>query len=105
MNGTEGTDTGTDSGAHVAQHLADIARILLAPGSVAETLNLIVTLSVASIDGCDEAGLSELTSGGVTSVASSPLVADLDHLQDSFDEGPCLDALAGLDSVYVDDLT
>ncbi len=48
VNGTEGTGTGADSGAHVAQHLADIARILLAPGSVAETLNLIVTMSVAS---------------------------------------------------------
>jgi GAF domain-containing protein len=105
LNRTEGTGTGTDSGTHVAQHLADIARILLAPGSVAETLNLIVTMSVASIDGCDEAGLTELTPGAVTSVPTSPLVADLDRLQDSLGEGPCLDVLAGLDSVYVDDLS
>jgi GAF domain-containing protein len=105
LNATEGTDTGAESGAHVAQHLADIARILLAPGSVSETLNLIVTMSVASIDGCDEAGLSELTPVGVTSVPTSPLVADLDQLQTSLGEGPCLDVLAGRDSVYVDDLS
>jgi hypothetical protein len=105
LNGTERTEAGTDSGAHVAQHLADIARVLLAPGSVAETLSLIVTMSVASIDGCDEAGLSELTPQGVMSVPSSPLVADLDQLQTSLGEGPCLDILAGRDSVYADDLS
>ena len=105
MNGTQGTGTGTDSGANVAQHLADIARILLAPGTVSETLTLIVSMSVASIDGCDEAGLCELTSGAGTSAPTSPLVAELDVLQTSLGEGPRLDVLGGLDSVYVDDLT
>jgi GAF domain-containing protein len=62
-------------------------------------------MSVASIDGCDEAGLSELTPGGGTSVPTSPLVADLDQLQRSLGEGPGLEVLAGRDSVYVDDLT
>jgi GAF domain-containing protein len=105
LNGTEGTGISTDSGANVAQHLADIARILLAPGTVSETLTLIVTMSVASIDGCDEAGLCELTTGGSTSAPTSPLVAELDALQTSLGEGPCPDVLGGLDSVYVDDLT
>jgi hypothetical protein len=107
VNGTERTrtgTTGTDSGAHVAQHLADIARILLAPSTVSDTLNLIVTMAVASIDGCDEAGLCELTHGGGQSVPTSALVAELDDLQTSLGEGPCLDVLGGQDSVYVDDL-
>ena len=105
LNGTERTEVATESGAHVAQHLADIARVLLAPGTVIETLNLIVTMSVASIDGCDEAGLCEDTLGGEAPVSTSSLVAELDDLQTSLGEGPCLDALGGLDSVYVDDLT
>ena len=104
LNGTEGTEVGTDSGAHVAQHLADIARVLLAPHTVSDTLNLIVTMSVASIDGCDEAGLCELTHGGGRSVPTSALVAELDELQNTLGEGPCVDVLGGLDSVYVDDL-
>jgi GAF domain-containing protein len=104
LNGTERTEVGAESAGHVAQHLADIARVLLAPGTVTETLNLIATMSVASIDGCDEAGLREETpdSGAVT---TSPLVAELDVLQMSLGEGPCLDVLRGQDSVYVDDLT
>lgn len=105
LNGTEGTDTGTDTGAHVAQHLADIARILLAPGTVSETLNLIVTMAVASIDGCDEAGLCQVTHGGATPAPTSPLVTELEELQTSLREGPCQDVLAGRDSVYVDDLS
>ena len=99
----ERTEVSEDSGAHVAQHLADIARVLLAPGTVTETLSLIVTLSVASIDGCDEAGLREDILGDRGSVATSPLVAELDDLQTSLGEGPCLDGLGGLDSIYVDD--
>jgi hypothetical protein len=100
----EGTETAPDSGAHVAQHLADIARVLLAPHTVIDTLNLIVSMSVASIDGCDEAGLCEFTHGGGNSVPTSALVAELHELQTSLGEGPCLDVLGGLDSVYVDDL-
>ncbi len=105
LNGTERTDTATGSGAHVARHLADIARVLLAPGTVTETLNLVMTMSVASIEGCDEAGLCEDVLGGDGSFSTSTLVSELDDLQNSLGEGPCLDTLGGLDSVYVDDLT
>ena len=104
MNDTEKTGAAEDTTAQLAQHLADIARVLLSPGTVAETLQGIVNLSVESIDGCDEAGLCERFVGNGSSIPSSPLIVELSHLQASLAEGPCVDALGGLDSVYVDDL-
>lgn len=85
----------------VAQHLADIARILLSPGTVAETLGRVVTLAVAAIDGCDEAGLC---TGAAGFAPTSAVILDLETLQDTLGEGPCVDAMRGEDSVYVADL-
>ncbi|MDP9181444.1 MAG: ANTAR domain-containing protein [Actinomycetota bacterium] len=86
----------------MAQHLADIARVLLSPGTVAQILTRVATYSVAVIDGCDEAGLCH---GAVGAVATSDLILELDALQDSLGEGPCVDALRGEYSIYVADLT
>jgi hypothetical protein len=36
---------------------------------------------------------------------SDPLVAVLDGLQSSLDEGPCLDALRDYHTVHIDDMT
>lgn len=105
MNGTERPDTAEDTSARLAQQLADIARVLLAPGSLSQTLDQIVTLAAATIDGCDEAGLCPHTIGTDGTAATSPLVAELDDLQTSLGEGPCPDAVGGQDSVYVADLT
>ncbi len=104
MEGSKATDPHDDPSAQLAQHLTDIARVLLSPGTVAQILSRIVTLSVAAIDGCDEAGLCERTAGRAVLPVASGLVADLDLLQDSLSEGPCVDAFSGLDSVYVADL-
>lgn len=101
MNPTELPSAPDTTGAQLAEQLADIARILLSSGTVTEILHRIVTLSVASIEGCDEAGLCEAAG---RSVPTSPLVAELDQLQTEVGEGPCIEALGGLDSVYVDDL-
>jgi len=105
VNTTERAGIAADSGAELAQQLAGIAKILLSPGTVSQTLELIVTLSVAAIDGCDEAGLCRSAGDDDAPAPSSPLVAKLDAVQTTLGEGPCFDALGGLDSVYVDDLS
>jgi GAF domain-containing protein len=87
--------------ADVAKHLADIARVLFSPGTVAETLSRVVTLAVAAIDGCDEASLCN---GAARPVLTSTVIYQLEVLQDSLGEGPCVDTLRGQDSIYVADL-
>jgi GAF domain-containing protein len=86
------------------RQLGSIARILLAPSTVDETLQRIVDLSAQAITNCDEAGLcrTQLLAGHPT--PTSPVAAQLDALQTALEEGPCVDALAGADSVYVHDL-
>lgn len=91
--------------AGMAQTLVEIARILLAPGSVEQILQRIVLLSMTAIDGCDAAGLCA-HAGSPTEL---PLVGDgtlaaLDEVQHELGEGPCLDVLAGADSAYVAEL-
>lgn len=55
------------------------------------------------MDGCDEAALCA-ANGLNTNPAPSELIARLDALQAQAAQGPCLDALGGLDTVYVADL-
>ncbi|HUR52208.1 MAG TPA: GAF and ANTAR domain-containing protein [Mycobacteriales bacterium] len=87
----------------VAANLAAIAGILLSPSTVTETLSRVVTYAVATIDGCDEAGMC-LRPSERAGAPGTPLLLELDDLQTSLGEGPCLDALAGQDSIYVADL-
>lgn len=89
----------------LAQQLTDIARVLLGPGSVEETLRLIVALAVDSIEGCDEAGLCEAEGVPGLTLPTSPVLAELDELQTALQEGPCVEALGGANSVYVGDVT
>ena len=103
MEASEVSSVAGDTSEQLAQHLADIARVLLSPGSVGDTLQRIVFLSVAAIDGCDASGLCERALASDL-VPSSALVAELDALQAALGEGPCVEALAGVNSVYVDDL-
>jgi GAF domain-containing protein len=91
--------------AEVAQHLAEIATILLAPGTVDDTLQQIVLLAAQAIENCDEAGLCEAGSVHGRTRPTSELIGDLDQLQTELHEGPCVDALAGQNSVYVHDLS
>ena len=96
---------GVDSAKELEQNLADVARQLFAPGSVAGALQLTVELAVAAVDGCDAAGIFVLGNDRVTTAAAShPLVVDLDELQFSTNEGPCLDAIAYGGSSYAVDL-
>ncbi|MEO6628724.1 MAG: GAF and ANTAR domain-containing protein [Aquihabitans sp.] len=87
------------------QNLAEVARALFTPGTVAGTLQLTVDLAVATVEGCDAAGVYLVQDQQVvTAAASHPLVDDLDKLQFTSHEGPCLDAVADGVTTYAADL-
>ena len=69
------------------------------------TLQSIVSSAVAIVAGARWAGISLIKARRVIPRApSDPLVAELDELQSSFDEGPCLDALREQHTVLIDDM-
>jgi len=81
------------------------AQGLFQTGGVELTLQAIVDLAVATIEGCDYAGLFVLKAGNVTTpVYTAPVVAELDALQLSNQEGPCLDCMAQGTAFYAEDL-
>lgn len=104
-----GEDTGQDPTADPTAALADdfsqTARALFAAGSSQETLAEVVRLAVATIEGCDFAGIFLLEDGTVTTpVHTDPTVAEVDLLQHHAGEGPCLDAIHHDSVFYADDL-
>lgn len=87
------------------RNLSDVARALFATGTVAGTLHLTVMLAVATVDGCDAAGIFSVRDGQVvTAAASDAVVVELDELQFATDQGPCLDAIAAGGSTHAADL-
>lgn len=91
--------------AEVHSNLSEVARALFASGTVEGTMQVTVDLAVATIDGCDEAGIFVLRDGQiVTAASSSPLVLELDELQFAAGEGPCLDVVNDGGTSYAIDL-
>lgn len=94
-----------DSVLGLTADFSEAAQTLLADDSVDETLGHVVRLAVATIEGCDVAGVFLVEKDGITSRAhTSPLVADVDALQHRTDEGPCLDAVTAGVPYYASDL-
>jgi ANTAR domain/GAF domain len=94
-----------DAESDLAMRLASVSRQLLSAPTVAEVLRRIVILAVETIEGCDFAGILLPTSADPgTAVGTAGVVSEIDQLQQSAGEGPCLDALRGLNSVYAHDL-
>ncbi|MEO8265006.1 MAG: GAF and ANTAR domain-containing protein [Ilumatobacteraceae bacterium] len=94
-----------DSTDQLERDLSEVARALFAPGSVAGALQLTVNLAVATIDGCDAAGIFVIRDDRVISAAASDsIVVELDELQFATNEGPCLDAVSQGGSSYAADL-
>ena len=91
----------------LANDVASIARILLAPGHLTDILERVVTLSRRALDGCDEAGTCSLAVGPdeVPDRTEAGLAVELDDLQTRLDEGPCVDTHRGAATVYSSDLT
>lgn len=89
----------------LAADFAQISRALYAAHTVEQTLHRIVDFSVRTVDGCSGAGISFVQGGEiVTPVWTEPKVLEVDTMQYSTGQGPCLDAIAKGASVYADDL-
>ena len=87
------------------ENLAEVALALFATGSVERSLQLTVGLAVDTVDGCDAAGILVARNDRFTTVAfTDPIVVELDDLQITSDEGPCLEALAGGRRPFASDL-
>jgi len=105
MTGSELTTTDEDQAATLASDFSETARILFSAGSVKGTLAEVVRLAVATIEGCDFAGIFLIENDAVTTpVHTNPVVGEIDGLQRHCGEGPCLDAIAHQVSFYADDL-
>jgi ribosomal protein S18 acetylase RimI-like enzyme len=85
--------------------ISDTARALFLAPTLTDTLQRLVDLAVATIDGCDYAGVflgrgSTLTTGAHT----DPAVNEIDEMQSRSREGPCFEAAAAGHTVYAEDL-
>jgi len=86
-------------------NFASIGRALSAAGTVEDTLALILSLAEIVIEGCDYAGIFVFDEGIVTTpLHTDPIVIQIDALQRSHGEGPCLDALTQNETFYAEDL-
>lgn len=103
---SNGPMVGEDATNDLERNVVDLARALFATGTVAGTLQRTVDLAVATIDGCDVAGVSVVDHQRLihTAAASVPLVVELDALQIAAGEGPCFDAVVDGGTVHVSDL-
>jgi GAF domain-containing protein len=79
--------------------------MVFSAASVEDTRAEVVRLAVATIEGCDFAGIFLVDGDSVTAPAhTDPIVAEVDGLQHSTGEGPCLDAITEGVTIYADDL-
>jgi GAF domain-containing protein len=103
-----GAKPSTDDEGPTAALLVDFsrtARVVFSATSAEDSLANVVRLAVATIEGCDYAGIFLVDGDSVTTPAhTDPIVAEVDILQHRTGEGPCLDAIAEGVTIYADDL-
>ena len=105
MTGAEQRHSADDLPTELTTTIDETARILFSAGSVSDTLQAVVRLAVATIEGCDVAGIFLLEGGAVTTpVQTDTIVAEVDAAQHRCGEGPCLDAIGQGGSFYADEL-
>jgi GAF domain-containing protein len=90
----------------LAADFSETARILFAAGSVTDTLAQVVALALATIEGCDFAGLFFVpeTNVATSPVHTNPIVHEIDAIQRESGEGPGLDAIAQRQMFYAADV-
>ncbi len=103
MDDIEGTGSTRDD---LVNEIAAVASTVLSGETLEDTLQQVVETAVATIDGCDAAGVFVVDGKAVRTVAhTDESVIDLDRLQEVFGEGPCLDAATSAAVIYVEDLS
>ncbi len=89
-----------------AQAFAVIARALQSEGTAQQILQRIVDLGPELIEGCEQAGITTVVAGRMTTPATSgPGPVAVDRIQYETNQGPCLDALRKHAVFVTDDLT
>lgn len=97
-----------DSPTRLARLFVEVARELEAAKEPAEVLGKIVRSAVATVEGCEDAGVLLVNRRGSTfesPALTSTMVAASDEAQLAFDEGPCLDAARHERSFLIDDMS
>lgn len=78
----------------VAEMFGAVARSLASNESAEPTLDKVVRLAVATVSGCQYAGITKIIGNEISSPASSSDIPRLvDAIQAEVGEGPCLDAI------------
>jgi GAF domain-containing protein len=94
-----------DSFSEFTASFSATAQTLFSAGGVTHTLASVVEMSVATIEGCDFAGIFLIDGGEVTTPShTDTIVVEIDALQHQTGEGPCLDAVRHRLTFYADDL-
>jgi GAF domain-containing protein len=94
-----------ESSGELARLLGDLAIEMQSQTDAETTLQAIVEGAVKIVPGVRRAGISLIQGRKVESrVPSDPLVTELDQVQISLDEGPCLSALREHQTVLIDDM-
>jgi GAF domain-containing protein len=92
----------------IAQALSSLARTLASDRSVDATLDAIAASAAQNVPGANTAGISYLEGHRkvVARAQSDPLITDVDDLQTTEQEGPCIEVLTvGCEKVRSDDLS
>jgi len=102
---TENTDAAAVFTADFSQTLG----LLFSAGSVSDTLARVAQVAVATIEGCDSAGIFWMVGGTVDGtvaapVHTDPIATEVEALQHRTGEGPSLEAIAQGVVVYASDL-
>ncbi|MGV0738883.1 GAF and ANTAR domain-containing protein [Mycobacterium syngnathidarum] len=89
----------------LAVRMADLARALTAPRTVEEILTDVTKTATELIPGVDTAGILLVGDGGKwdSLAGTSDLPSQLDELQVTYQEGPCMEAALGDTVVRTDD--
>ena len=98
-------DLDVDPPPDLAQLLGDLAIELQHQSGTAATLRAITEGAVSLVPGAWGCGISMVRGRKVTAEApTNPVVAEVDELQSSLDEGPCLSALREHHTVQIEDM-
>jgi GAF domain-containing protein len=99
------TSIDSDPFSELTVNLSETIRNLFSAGSVTDTLGQVVELAVATVEGCDFAGLFLIDGDVVTTPVHTHRIVELvDVLQHETGEGPCLDAISQGAIFYAEDL-
>jgi GAF domain-containing protein len=86
--------TKLDISPEIVDALHKLSSLLEAEDSLEKTLNTVVDLAVATLPGCDSAGVTlRLHGKDTTAAASDDYTLEIDKIQYDADEGPCVSAV------------